>query len=115
MVERAGRDANETSAEGACTEGRACGIVADLVAAQLTTAADVAWLRYDVARLAGEAPARAVDVALDAVARDASLRALRSAGFDPSPFRSDLERALCVRAAQDRVRHGNADAGGSST
>jgi len=86
-----------------CAEARPCGIVADLVAAQLQVAADAAWLRYDVARRAGDVPMRAVEIALEATARDPSLEALRAAGFDPAPFRSDLERALCLRAAHDLV------------
>lgn len=105
MVDRATPDVTVTATppDEASAAGRSCDIVTELVAAQLQTAADVAWLRYDVARLAGAAPAPAVEGALEATARDASLRALRSAGFDPSPFRRDLERALCVRAAQDRA------------
>lgn len=75
--------------------------LASLFGLHLQTLTDLAWLRYDVARLGGASPQDAVNFAVEAIRRQPALDSLRVGGFDAAGFERQLHEALTHRADRD--------------
>lgn len=75
---------------------------AALLSAHLQTVADLAWMRYELARLGGENPEAAIDRACDPGRIRPSLAPFASHGLDVDGFVSDLGRAVRTRAGEQR-------------
>lgn len=75
---------------------------AALLSAHLQTVADLAWMRYELARLAGEGADEAVERACDPARIRPSLAPLAVHGLDVDGFVSDLGRAVRRRAGGER-------------
>lgn len=75
---------------------------AALLSAHLQTVADLAWMRYELARLAGEDAAEAIDRACDAARVRSSLAPFARHGLDVDGFVSDLESAVRTRVRGER-------------
>ena len=75
---------------------------AALLSAHLQTVADLAWMRYEIARLAGEGAGEAIDRACDPARIRPSLAPLAHHGLDVDGFVADLVRAVRARAGGAR-------------